>query len=188
MLACWIKLCYPACMYMLLDGKYKSSIATYSCKLGSYKYRGLLQLCSVYFNITAVLLITTMRNNNDKAFIVLVYASLFCSLLCVEFIDEQRVREIEEVINNYTFYPPLDNNETDGRTPIVFGLIVSFGGSFNSSGAVPGVRVALDQINNSTDLLPGYSLHYALSDSQVLELNFNWIYGCISCKQNRMLL
>jgi hypothetical protein len=100
--------------------------------------------------------------------VLLVFASLFCDLLCVEFIDEQRVREIEDVINNFTFYPPLDNNKTDDdRTPIVFGLIVSFGGSFNSSGAVPGVRVALDQINNSTDLLPGYSLHYALSDSQV---------------------
>ena len=97
---------------------------------------------------------------------MLVFASLLCSHLCVEFIDTQRVKEIEEVINNYTFYPPLEN-ETDGHTPIVFGLIVSFGGSFNSSGAVPGVRVALDQINNKPDLLPGYSLHYALSDSQV---------------------
>ena len=105
-----------------------------------------------------------MRNN--KAFFALVYACLFCGLLCVEFIDEQRVREIEDVINNYTFYPPLEN-KTDGHTPIVFGLIVSFGGSFNSSGAVPGVRVALDQINNSSNLLPGYSLHYTLSDSQV---------------------
>ena len=84
----------------------------------------------------------------------------------MEFIDERRVKEIEDVINNYTFYPPLEN-KTDRRTPIVFGLIVSFGGSFNSSGAVPGVRMALDQINNNTNLLPGYSLHYALSDSQV---------------------
>lgn len=104
--------------------------------------------------------------SNNKAFFALVYASLFCGLLCVEFIDEQRVIEIEDVINNFTFYPRLEN-KSDGRTPIVFGLIVSFGGSFNSSGAVPGVRVALDQINNSTNLLPGYSLHYALSDSQV---------------------
>lgn len=132
----------------------------------------MLQTNSVYFKIEAVL--PTMMRINDKAFVVLVYFSLFCGLFCVEFIDEQRVREIENVINNYTFYPPLDN-KTDGRTPIVFGLIVSFGGSFNSSGAVPGVRVALDQINNSSDLLPGYSLHYALSDSQVCMHNNNYI-------------
>lgn len=106
---------------------------------------------------------------SNKIFSVLVCTLLFCGLHCVEFIDESRVREIEEVINNHTFYPPLENR-TDGRTPIVFGLIVSFGGSFNSSGAVPGVRVALDQINNNTDLLPGYSLHYALSDSQVCSM------------------
>ena len=103
----------------------------------------------------------------NKLFFLLVSASLFCGQFCVEFIDDQRVKEIEEVINNYTFYPPLGSAVTDGHTPIVFGLIVSFGGSFNSSGAVPGVRVALDMINNKTDLLPGYSLHYALSDSQV---------------------
>lgn len=117
-----------------------------------------------------------MRIDNKAFFALLVFASLFCDLLCVEFIDKERVREIEDVINNFTFYPPLDNNQTgDDRTPIVFGLIVSFGGSFNSSGAVPGVRVALDQINNRTDLLPGYSLHYALSDSQVR------MHACMFC-------
>ena len=104
-----------------------------------------------------------MRN---RIFIALISFSLLCSCLCVSFIDEERVKEIEEVISNYTFYPPLES-QPDGPIPIVFGLIVSFGGSFNSSGAVPGVRVALDQINNATNLLPGYSLHYALTDSQV---------------------
>ena len=49
----------------------------------------------------------------------------------------------------------------------MFGLIMSFGGNIDSSGAVPGVRVALDRINSDSSLLPGYSLHYALSDSQV---------------------
>ena len=44
---------------------------------------------------------------------------------------------------------------------------MSFGGNIDSSGAIPGVRVALDRINNDSNLLPGYSLHYALSDSQV---------------------
>ena len=108
----------------------------------------------------------TVLVKNRIFFALLTSISLLCSCLCVTFIDEETVKEIEEVISNYTFYPPLES-KPDGPTPIVFGLIVSFGGSFNSSGAVPGVRVALDQINNATNLLPGYSLHYALTDSQV---------------------
>ena len=56
----------------------------------------------------------------------------------------------------------------DDRQPIFFSLIVSFGETFNSSGVVPGVNVALDVINsNESNLLEGYSLHYVLSDSQV---------------------
>ena len=56
----------------------------------------------------------------------------------------------------------------EDRQPIFFSLIVSFGESFNSSGVVPGVNVALDVINsNESNLLEGYSLHYVLSDSQV---------------------
>ena len=66
------------------------------------------------------------------------------------------------------FYPPLEMNSSQSAgKPLVFGLIMSFGGSFDSSGAVPGVRVALDRINNDPALLPGYTLHYALSDSRV---------------------
>ena len=84
---------------------------------------------------------------------------------CQNFLDPERIAQIEQVISDNQFYPPL--NESDGRKPLVFGLIMSFGGSFDSSGAVPGVRVALDRINNDSSLLPGYSLHYALSDSQV---------------------
>ena len=78
---------------------------------------------------------------------------------------------LDQVISNNQFYPPLD--ESDGRKPLVFGLIMSFGGSFDSSGAVPGVRVALDRINNDSSLLPGYSLHYALSNSQVSLIQTN---------------
>ena len=54
------------------------------------------------------------------------------------------------------------------RKAIFFSLIVSFSETFNSSGVVPGVNVALDIINsNDSNLLSGYSLHYILSDSQV---------------------
>jgi hypothetical protein len=34
-------------------------------------------------------------------------------------------------------------------------------------GVVPGVQYALDQINADPNLLPGYSLHYTLTDSKV---------------------
>ena len=62
-------------------------------------------------------------------------------------------------------YPPV--NETDGRTPIFFALVLSFGGDFTSIGALPGIQIALDYINDESSILPGYSLHYTLTDSQV---------------------
>ena len=67
------------------------------------------------------------------------------------------------------FYPPIESHSSQSadRRPLVFGLIMSFGGSFDSSGAVPVVRVALDHINNNSNILPGYTLHYSLSDSRV---------------------
>ena len=62
-------------------------------------------------------------------------------------------------------YPPIINS-TDSRTPLTFALLMSFEGVI-TSGAVAGVQVALDTINNDPGFLPGYSLHYALSDSRV---------------------
>ena len=63
-------------------------------------------------------------------------------------------------------YPPVD--ESDGSTPLYFALVLSSGGEYTSIGAVPGVQVALDYVNNQPDILPGYSLHYTLADSQVM--------------------
>ena len=51
---------------------------------------------------------------------------------------------------------------------LYFGLMLSLSGDDQSSGALAGVRAALDEINSRDDLLPGYSLHYTPIDSQVL--------------------
>ena len=63
-------------------------------------------------------------------------------------------------------YPQI--NDTDGRTPLYFALMLSFGGDYTSIGALPGVQIALDYINSHPSILPEYSLHYTLTDSEVL--------------------
>ena len=70
-------------------------------------------------------------------------------------------------------YPPesIPSHVDDNTTHIYIGLIVSFGGAFNSSANVPGVRDAVDRINNDTSILENYTLHYVLSDSQVSLFN-----------------
>ena len=74
-------------------------------------------------------------------------------------------------------YPPV--NDGDGRTPLHFALALSLSEiNYKSIGALPGVQIALDYINSEPSILPGYSLHYTLTDSQVP----NTIYICVdSC-------
>ena len=93
-----------------------------------------------------------------EKFATVLFLMLQC-FTCIQCLDSMDPAQIE------TFYPPL--NSSQHVKPLVFGLIMSFGGNLDSSGVVPGVRVALDRINNDTSLLRGYLLHYALSDSQV---------------------
>ena len=64
-------------------------------------------------------------------------------------------------------YPAV--NESDARTPLHFALELSFQGEFVSIGALPGVQIALDYINSNPDILPGYTLHYTLTDSKVAD-------------------
>ena len=68
-------------------------------------------------------------------------------------------------------YPdPTDPEVLRGRTPLHFALIQSLGGpfsQFDAAGSIAGVKVALDRINNDSSLLPGYTLHYTFTDSQV---------------------
>ncbi len=73
------------------------------------------------------------------------------------------VRNIGEDVASCT--PDLEKNIT---CPLFIQLMMSFGGTFTSSGLVPGIQIALDQINAHKDILPGYTLHYALLDSQVI--------------------
>ena len=62
-------------------------------------------------------------------------------------------------------YPP--DGEDSNSTPLHFALVLSFGGEYLSIGALPGVQIALDYINNEPSILPGYSLHYTLTYSEV---------------------
>ena len=57
--------------------------------------------------------------------------------------------------------------QRDETSPLYFGLMLSLSGDQQSTGALAGVQAALDDINNRDDLLPGYSLHYTLTDSKV---------------------
>ena len=76
-------------------------------------------------------------------------------------------------------YPPV--NESDSRTPLFYAAVFSFGGDYTSIAALPGVQIALDYINSEPSILPGYTLHYTLMDSQVWYYCRNrcilpWIY------------
>ena len=62
-------------------------------------------------------------------------------------------------------YPTVAENAT--TKPLFIALMLSFGGGFNSSHMIPGVQLALDRINQDPLMLPGYTLHYTLTDSQV---------------------
>ena len=69
----------------------------------------------------------------------------------------------------HQIYPPL--NGTDDRTPLFISVVLAFGGERVSHGALPGVQIALDYINREPSILPGYSLHYTLTHSEVSEIN-----------------
>ena len=63
-------------------------------------------------------------------------------------------------------YPSETTGDPESRH-LYFGLMQSFGGGYDGSRNYLGVQVALDQINNDSTMLPGYTLHYTLSDSKV---------------------
>lgn len=60
-----------------------------------------------------------------------------------------------------------DDAPPDNRTELRILYITSFGGEYNSSGSIPAVEIAMEQINNSSDILEDYRLVYEVGDSQV---------------------
>ena len=76
-------------------------------------------------------------------------------------------------VDQHSCIPDPASNRT---CPLYVALFMSFQGSFISSGAIPGIQVALDQINNDSRILPGYTLHYTLMDSKVRVKTFQHVH------------
>ena len=56
----------------------------------------------------------------------------------------------------------------DSRIPLYFSYITSKTGDYVAGGAIPAVDLALEQINNSSSILPNYTLEYTeILDSNV---------------------
>ena len=55
----------------------------------------------------------------------------------------------------------------NGTCPLFIALMMTFGGDYVSSGVIPGIQVAIDEINNDSAILPGYTLHYTLMATRV---------------------
>ena len=97
---------------------------------------------------------------------------LLVTLLCILLVFDYGAQSLSYDPADYLeVYPdPTDPEVLQGRTPLHFALIQSLGGplsQLDGSGAVAGVKVALDRINNENTLLPGYTLHYTFTDSKV---------------------
>ena len=94
-------------------------------------------------------------------------ASAFASLLLILVVttDAQYLRSAN--VSVLQVYPPDDDSFTDSRIPLYVALMQSFGGGYTSAGVIPGIQVALDDINANNSVIPGYKLHYYLTDTQV---------------------
>ena len=56
----------------------------------------------------------------------------------------------------------------DSRIPLYFSYITTKTGDYVGAGAIPAVDLALEQINNSSSILPNYTLEYTdILDSMV---------------------
>jgi len=103
-----------------------------------------------------------------------VTSAVFVLLASLTIADAQSANENSSQVPSWTWpylqvYPPVTADEpAGGPKSVYFALMMSFGGNFKSSGTIPGVQAALDRINSDPTMLPGYKLHYTLTDSQVM--------------------
>lgn len=100
-------------------------------------------------------------------------------LLCLAgFTNAQYLRP--DTVSVLQVYPPLsDPGGDDDRIPIYLALMQSFGGGYTSAGVIPGIQIALDEINANSSILPGYKLHYYLTDTQVCAKSLLYCCPCI---------
>ena len=92
---------------------------------------------------------------------------LITLLLCVVLKIINAEKSNLKVIAYADVYPNVSQLLLNKTGKLYFGLVLSLSGDQQSTGALAGVQAALDDINNRDDLIPGYSLHYTLTDSQV---------------------
>lgn len=59
------------------------------------------------------------------------------------------------------------------KTPLRFSYITTRTGSFVAAGALPVVDLALELINNRTDILPNYTLSYTTILDNMVSLHFS---------------
>ena len=105
---------------------------------------------------------TAWLNRMDYASVTVV-----CMLLIITKFRASESEGSHDVYPELAEYALKFNNHS---VPLYFGLMLSLSGDAQSSGARAGVQAALDEINSRDDFLPGYSLHYSLTDSKVLQL------------------
>ena len=69
--------------------------------------------------------------------------------------------------------------EVNGSRSLYFSLMVSSAAGLNTSGVVPAVDQALQDINSDSAILPGYSLHYTrVADTKVMVIVIRIILRC----------
>jgi len=91
---------------------------------------------------------------------------MYSVLLVVLMLDGCLAQSVLHDGEVFQVYPALEDAPS-GTTPLYFALMQSFSGGYVSAGGIPGLVVALDEINSNSTVLPGYSLHYTLSDNAV---------------------
>ena len=64
-------------------------------------------------------------------------------------------------------------NNNDSRIPLYFSYITTKTGDYVGAGAIPAVDLALEQINNSSSILPSYTLEY----TDILDSNVSSMLG-----------